>query len=221
MGLLDRPKRPVTGLLSSYPFTENFGLSSPAVQMPKQFDGMWAARSDGLRAIPYQRDSHVYSRAEPASEQQIEMAQLIVPIPVPGRPVPPGTLPPPGMLLPPGPPPPHLPPPKLPPISLPPISLRRSIPLPLPWRFILPLLLPRIGGDDPPQSPPSDPPRTRRKSKDVCEEEKETRDQRCSTALRSKQGIARCKSRSFTLYGDCLAGKLEGRFDPRDFAHYQ
>lgn len=57
MGLLDRSTRPVTGLFSSYPFTENFGLSSPAVEMAKQFDGMWTSGPDGLRPIPDQRNS--------------------------------------------------------------------------------------------------------------------------------------------------------------------
>ena len=220
--MLDRSTRPVTGLLSSDPFIENFRLSSPTVQMPKQFGGMWASRSDGLRAIPYQRDSHFYSRAEPASEQQIEMAQLIVPIPVPGRPVPPDTLPPPGMLLPPGPPPTHLPPPKLPPIRLPPISLPPSIPFPLrPWGFTIPIPLPRVGGDDPPRSPPSNPPRRREKPEDVCERQWLARNGQCATTLRSGRGIAACMSRSMELYGDCLAGRPQGRFDPRDFAHYR
>lgn len=164
MGLLDRPERPVTGLLGSYPLNENFALSSPDARVPRQFAGARASGPDGLRPTPEQRNSHPYSRAVPDSEQQIEMAQFIL-IPVPGRPVPPGTLPPPGMLLPPGPPPTHLPPPKLPPIRLPPISLPPSIPFPLrPWGFTIPIPLPRVGGDDPPRSPPSNPPRRRKKN---------------------------------------------------------
>lgn len=200
MGLLDRPTRPVTGLLSSYPRSEKFALSSPDAQMPRQFVGMWASGLAGLRPTPDQQNSHPYSRAVPASEQRIQMVQFIpIPLPEPGGPR-------------------CKPPPKPPRSNLPP-----SFPFPLPTvpPIFIPLPLPRVGGDDPPRSPPSNPPRRRKKTEDVCEEEKENRDRLCSTELRSKQGISRCKSRSFTLYGDCLAGKLEGRFDPRDFAHYQ
>ncbi|MDB5698002.1 MAG: hypothetical protein JWN69_806 [Alphaproteobacteria bacterium] len=207
MGLLDRTRRPVTGLLSSYPFAQNFALSSPAGQMPEQFVGMWASGPDGsLRPIPDQRTSNAYSPAVPASEQQIQMAQFI-PVPLPGRRLPPGM---------------PLPPPNLPPISLPPISLPPSIPVPLPsdLPIIIPLPLPRLGGDDPPRNPPSNPPRRRKKSDDVCEQEWQARDRACYARLRSKSGIAACKSRSTMLYGDCLAGRPEGRFEPGDFAHY-